>query len=186
MQISLISKLTPILGLILLTTFGGMPLLAQPKPLTPPTTAPKRPKTEKPVRMSSALVKKLETAKGAKFTPAQRQQLDAATQKMMNNLQPSHNKYLERIVQITGVRMDQAREAAPKLGKSGSVDRLILKLHQVSGRAANKQQRDALVIADQQRKRAILAVQDEYAKEIAKITALPVDQVRSLLPRVGL
>jgi len=84
------------------------------------------------------------------------------------------------------VRIDQARESAPKLGKSGSVDKLILNLHQVSGRAANKQQRDAIIIADQQRKRAVLAVQDEYAKEIAKITALPVDQVRSLLPKVGL
>jgi hypothetical protein len=99
--------------------------------------------------MSNALVKNLEAAKGAKFTEAQRQQLDAATQKMMNNLLPSHRKYLERIVQITGVRRDQAEEAAPKLGKSGSVDRLILKLHQVSGRAANKQQRDELIIADQ-------------------------------------
>jgi len=136
--------------------------------------------------MSNALVKKLETAKGVKFSEAQRQQLDNATRKMQNNLLPSHNKYLERIAQITGVRIDQAREAAPKPGKSGSVDKLILNLHQVSGRAANKQQRDAIVIADQQRKRAVLAVQDEYAKEIAKITALPIDQVRSLLPKVGL
>jgi hypothetical protein len=32
----------------------------------------------------------------------------------------------------------------------------------------------------------VLAVQDEYAKEIAKITALPVDQVQALLPKVGL
>jgi len=186
MPISLLPKLTSALALILLTTVGEVPLLAQPKPLTPPTKAPRKPKTAKPVRMSNALVKNLEAAKGAKFTEAQRQQLDAATQKMMNNLLPSHRKYLERIVQITGVRRDQAEEAAPKLGKSGSVDRLILKLHQVSGRAANKQQRDELIIADQQRKRAVLAVQDEYAKEIAKITALPVDQVRALLPKVGL
>jgi len=193
MQISLIRlvihrfiKPTPILGVFLLASLWGMPLLAQPKPLTPPTTAPKKTTTTKPVRMSSSLIKKLEAAKGAKFTEAQRQQLDIATQKMQNNLLPSHNKYLERIAQITGVRIDQARESAPKPGKSGSVDKLILNLHQVSGRAANKQQRDAIIIADQQRKRAVLAVQDEYAKEIAKITALPVDQVRSLLPKVGL
>jgi hypothetical protein len=144
------------------------------------------PKPAKPVRMSRSLLKKIEDIKGSKLTPAQEQQLHQATQKMEQNLLPSHQKFIQTVSRITGVSIAKVQESAVKPGKTGSIDKLIVNLSVIGGRSINKQQRTGIEAADQERKRQILVVRDQYSADIAKITGLKVEEVRTILPRVGL
>lgn len=152
---------------------GDNALLAQ-------TKAPKR------ARMSPSLIKKLETIKNRKFSDAEKEKLHAATQKMQNALQPSHEKFIQEVAKISLVPIARVRESVMKPGQAGSINTLIIKLNTIGGRAINNTQRSQLEVADRQRKKAILAVREQYAKEVAQITGLTAEQVLSQLPKVGL
>ncbi|MFN3926196.1 MAG: hypothetical protein ACK4QL_02500 [Pseudanabaenaceae cyanobacterium] len=143
-------------------------------------------KPPKPARMSSSLIKKLENLKQRKFTEAEKQELHKATQKMEAALKPSHEKFIQEVARISLVSVADVRQSVMKPGQAGSINSLIIKLNTIGGRAINNQQRAQLEVADRERKKQVLAVREQYAKDIAKITGLTPQQVMSQLPKVGL
>ena len=134
------------------------------------------------------LIQKLEAQLGAPLSVEQKRQIAEASRAAREALIPAQNRFVQQVSQATGVSEPQIRAMMPTIGQQNSnFDKNIIpKIEAILGRSLTAQEREEIGRADREKKAAMLPVQDSFAQQLSQITGLPTQQIRAILPQIGL
>jgi hypothetical protein len=95
---------------------------------------------------------------------------------------------VQQVSQATGVSEAQIGAMLPRIGQQNSnFDKNIIpKIEAILGRSLTAQEIAEIGRADREKKAAMLPVQDSFAQQLSQITGLPAQQIRGMLPQIGL
>ncbi|WP_017716163.1 hypothetical protein [Kamptonema formosum] len=117
----------------------------------------------------------------------QKRQIAQASRAAREALTPAQNRFAQQVSQATGVSEAQIRAMLPRIGQQNSSDKNIIpKIEAILGRSLTAQEIAEIGRADREKKAAMLPVQDTFAQQLSQITGLPAEQIRAILPKIGL
>lgn len=146
---------------------------------------PTRPQQNAP---RGVFIQRLEAQLGRPLSAQQRQQLGGASRETMESLRAAQGTFIQRISQITGVSVAQIREMVPQIGQpnEGFDKNMIPKIEAVLGRSLTPEQLTQIRAVDQEKRAAMLPIQERFAQRVSQITGLSTAQIQGMLPRIGL
>lgn len=162
----------------------------------PAFAGPKRDKANKQKQQQNdtqkgeKLFEKIQTKLGHDLTDDQKQQIIQAQRDMAQDLKPLHQSMLQSIADAVKISTDEVKQAIkpqpdqPKVkGQRDPAARITTALETHLNRKLTEDESKAIASAIDARKEASKPIQDQFITDLAKITGLSVEDVKTILPR---
>lgn len=136
----------------------------------------------------SPLVARVETKLGKPLTAEQRQEIGAAAKETMANLKQAQDAFVAGVAKIVELPEQEIRDMLPQVGNvvPGFDKDMVKKLETKFGKPLSAEQLRQIGEVDAAKKRTMGPIQQKFAERVAKVTGLKAEEVRQMLPTVGL
>ena len=125
------------------------------------------------------LLDKIESKLGHSLSTDQRVQFEKAAQKASSQRQRAHAEYVNAISKASGISKEDVRKLHLRAGDSDAISKIEAK----SGQALTPDQKDAITTAGEEAKSQNDPARENFAKEVARISDLSEDDVKSMMSR---
>lgn len=144
-------------------------------------------KENEPVVKKSQLMQKIEAKLGRELTGDEKRAYLVAVRKAISEIETIQQKFVKDISDITDITTDKIWDWIPQQGKEPDpkYKKMFSKIEKEMGRKLKQSEIDEIMKADKNKKKAIFADQEKFAKELSGITGIPVKDIMLMLPKAG-
>jgi hypothetical protein len=147
--------------------------------------AEEAPNTE---RGNAPLVQKIEAKLGKPLTAQQKQDMVLVLRQGINGLREAQLAFVQSLSGTTGLPVATIQEMMPRIGgdNTGLDKNIIPKIEARLGRRLTNSQLQSIREADNTKKAAMVPIQNNMAQGLSRITGLSADDIKAMLPHIGL